>query len=268
MKKTRRHHGHEAEWKRAAHGQVRVYVWEWPVRFAHWIIFTAIVSLSITGYYMHSPFVIPHGTTAYVMGTMRFVHLLSGFAFLGAVLIRVVWLFIGNQWSHWDQWIPTTRKRRKDFAETGKYYGFMTWSPTPHIGHNAMAGAAYAAVYIMAFVEILTGLALYSRVLGSRTLTFFFGWIPRVMDIQWLREIHFLVMFGFWMFFIHHLYTAILVSIEEENGVMESIFSGYKFIPEHELQEAVAEEGGEDYEPRPEATSASPVSGQNSQSRA
>lgn len=268
MKKTRRHHGHEAEWKRAAYGQVRVYVWEWPVRFAHWIIFTAIVSLSITGYYMHSPFVIPHGTTAYVMGTMRFVHLLSGFAFLGAVLIRVVWLFIGNPWSHWDQWIPTTRKRRKDFAETGKYYGFMTWSPTPHIGHNAMAGAAYAAVYIMAFVEILTGLALYSRVLGSRTLTFFFGWIPRVMDIQWLREIHFLVMFGFWMFFIHHLYTAILVSIEEENGVMESIFSGYKFIPEHELQEAVAEEGGEDYEPRPEAISAKPVSGQNSQSRA
>src|ERR1039458_10188908 len=201
------------------------------------------------------------------MGTMRFVHLLSGFAFLGAVLIRVVWLFIGNQWSHWDQWISTTRKRRKNFAETEKYYGFMTWSPTPHIGHNAMAGAAYAAVYVMAFVEILTGLALYSRVLGSRTLTFFFGWIPRVMHIQWLREIHFLVIFGFWMFFIHHLYTAILLSIEEENGVMESIFSGYKFVPENELREAIAEEGGEAPEPRLEEIRASPVGGQNSQSR-
>ena len=122
----------------------------------------------------------------------------------------------------------------------------MTWSPTPHIGHNAMAGAAYAAVFGMAFVEILTGLALYSRILGSRRLSFFVGWIPHVMDIQWLREIHFLMMFGFWMFFIHHLYTAILVSIEEENGVMESIFSGYKFVPEHELREAMEEEGGED----------------------
>ncbi len=266
MKKTRRHHGHEADWKRPAHEQVRVYVWEWPVRFAHWIIFTTIVSLSITGYYMHSPFVIPHGRTAYVMGTMRFVHLLSAFAFLGAILIRVVWMFIGNQWSRWDQLIPTTKKRLKDFVETGRYYGFMTWSPTPHIGHNAMAGAAYAAVFGMAIVEILTGLALYSRILGSKTLSFFVGWIPRVMDIQWLREIHFLVMFGFWMFFIHHLYTAILVSVEEENGVMESIFSGYKFVPEHELREAIAEEGGQDSGPQLEAIRTSAVGGQNSQS--
>ncbi len=150
MKKTQRHHGHEAEWKNPAHEQVRVYVWEWPVRFAHWIIFATIVSLSITGYYMHSPFIISHGRTAYVMGTVRFVHLLSGFAFCGAILLRVVWMFIGNQWSQWDQLIPTTKKRWKDFVDTAKYYGFMVWSPSPHIGHNAMAGAAYAAVFGMA----------------------------------------------------------------------------------------------------------------------
>ncbi|MGA8144644.1 MAG: Ni/Fe-hydrogenase, b-type cytochrome subunit [Candidatus Acidiferrales bacterium] len=267
MKKTRRRHGHEAEWKKPAYGQVRVYVWEWPVRFAHWIIFTTIVSLSITGYYMHSPFVVPHGRTAYVMGTMRFVHLVSGFAFLGAVVIRVVWMFIGNQWSHWDQFIPTTKKRLKDLADTGRYYGFMTWSSTPQIGHNAMAGAAYAAVFAMAFVEILTGFALYSRILGSSWLNFFIGWVPHLIDIQWLRLIHFLTMFGFWMFFIHHLYTAILVSIEEENGVMESIFSGYKFVPEHELREVLEAERSEDLGPRVEEIRPSPVGGQNSQSR-
>ena len=265
MKKTLREQGHEAEWKEPAHGQVRVYVWEWPVRFAHWIIFTAILSLSITGYYMHSPFVIPSGSSAYVMGTMRFIHLLSGYALICAVLIRLVWMFIGNRWAYWDEFIPTTRKRLQDLVETLRYYGFMAWSPTPHIGHNAAAGAAYAVVYLMALVEILTGLALYSQVLGSRTLSFFVGWIPRVLDIQWLREIHFLLMFGFWMFFIHHLYTAILVAVEEENGVMESIFSGYKFVPEDELREAIAEEGGEDLVPRPEAI---PAGGRHSPSRA
>ena len=268
MKKTRRKHGHETDWKLPAHGQVRVYVWEWPVRFAHWIIFTTIVSLSITGYYMHDPFIIPHERTAYVMGTMRFIHLLSGFAFIGAILIRVVWMFIGNQWSRWDQFIPTTKKRVKDLVETARYYGFMTWSPTPHIGHNAMAGAAYAAVFGMAITEILTGLALYSRILGNRMLTFFVGWIPRVVDIQWLREIHFLVMFGFWMFFIHHLYTAILVSVEEENGVMESIFSGYKFVPEQELHDAMVKEDENNSEPQVQVVRPSATAGHNSQSRA
>ncbi|MFY9729107.1 MAG: Ni/Fe-hydrogenase, b-type cytochrome subunit [Candidatus Acidiferrales bacterium] len=268
MKKTRRQYGHEAEWKRPAHGQVRVYVWEWPVRFAHWVMFVTIVSLSITGYYMHSPFVIPHGRTAYVMGSMRFVHLLSGFAFLCAVLIRIVWMFVGNRWSRWDQFIPVTRKRLKDIAETGKYYGFMAWSPTPHIGHNALAGASYGVVYILAIFEVLTGLALYSGILGNSLLSFFVGWLPRLIDIQWLREIHFLIMFVFWMFFIHHLYTAILVSIEEENGVMESIFSGYKFVPEHELREEMTEESGEDSDPRPEAMPASRVGVHSSQTKA
>ena len=169
-----------------------MYVWEWPVRFAHWIIFTAIVSLSITGYYMHSPFVIPHGRTAYVMGTMRFVHLLSGFAFIGAILIRVVWMFIGNQWSHWDQFIPTTKKRLKDLVETARYYGFVTWSPTPHIGHNALAGAAYAAVFGMAFVEILTGFALTRGFSEAECLSSSLAGFPVSVDIQWLREIHFL----------------------------------------------------------------------------
>jgi Ni/Fe-hydrogenase 1 B-type cytochrome subunit len=266
MKKTRREQGHEAEWQRPAHGQVRVYVWEWPVRFAHWVIFTAIVSLSITGYYMHHPFIVPHGRTAYVMGTMRFIHLLSGFAFLGAILIRMVWMFIGNQWSRWDQFIPTTKKRLKDLAETAKYYTFRSWSPTPHIGHNALAGASYAVIFGMAVVEILTGLALYSRILGSSWLNFFIGWLPRLIDIQWLRLTHFLIMFGFWMFFIHHLYTAILVSVEEENGVMESIFSGYKFVPEHELQEA-AEEDGKHVEPQAEGRRTNALGRQGSQSR-
>ncbi len=50
-----------------------------------------IISLSITGYYMHGPYVVARGHTGYVMGTMRFVHLVSVSLFLGAVLIRMYW---------------------------------------------------------------------------------------------------------------------------------------------------------------------------------
>lgn len=235
MKITRRNAQHDVSWKEPAPGQVRVYVWEWPVRISHWVMVITIISLSITGYYMHAPYVVARGHTAYVMGTMRFVHLVSGFAFLGAILIRMYWFLFANRWSRWNQYIPTTKKRLKNLIAVGKYYGFMAWSPVRYIGHNPMAGAAYAVVYAMAIVEILTGLVLYSQILGNKVLLFFVGWILRLIDIQWIREIHFLVMFGFWMFFIHHIYTAILVSVEEENGLMDSIFSGYKFIPKEEL---------------------------------
>ncbi|MBB6143831.1 Ni/Fe-hydrogenase 1 B-type cytochrome subunit [Silvibacterium bohemicum] len=235
MKRTTRKAGSNASWKVPAPGQIRVYVWEWPVRFSHWVMVITIISLSITGYYMHAPYVAAGGRTAYVMGTMRFVHIVSGFAFMLAILIRMYWFFFANRWSRWNQYIPTTKKRMANLVAVGKYYGFMAWSPVRYIGHNPMAGAAYAVVYAMAIVEIITGLALYSQILGSKTLSFFVGWIPHFIDIQWLREIHFLIMFGFWMFFIHHIYTAILVSVEEENGLMDSIFSGYKFVPKQEL---------------------------------
>jgi len=44
-------------------------------------------------------------------------------------------------------------------------------------------------------------------------------------------------MFTFFAFVIHHVYSAVLVSWEERNGLIESIFTGYKFIPRHELEE-------------------------------
>jgi Ni/Fe-hydrogenase 1 B-type cytochrome subunit len=224
-------------WKSLEPAQVRVYVWEWPVRFSHWVMVVAIISLSITGYYMHAPYVAAHGRTAYVMGTMRFVHILSGYAFLLAIAVRIVWFFLGNRWANWRGYIPTTKIRRRQLVSVCKYYGFMAWSPVRFIGHNPLAGASYAVIYAMCVFEILSGFALFSLIVHSPTLTFLIGWLPRLIDIQWLREFHFLFMFGFWAFFIHHLYTAILVSIEEKNGLMDSIFSGFKFVPRHELEE-------------------------------
>ena len=256
MKQIKRDEGHDVSWKEPTPGQVRVYVWEWPVRFSHWVMVLSIVSLSITGYYMHAPYVAAAGRTAYVMGTMRFVHIVSGFAFSLAIAIRIFWFFFANRWGRWNQYIPTTKKRLANLAAVGKYYAFMAWSPVRYIGHNPMAGAAYAVIYAMAIVEIVTGFTLYAQVVGNKFLLLLFGWIPRIIDIQWLREIHFLIMFGFWMFFIHHIYTAILVSVEEQDGLMDSIFSGYKFVAKHELQNDLAVQ---ELEPDPIPAAAKPA---------
>jgi Ni/Fe-hydrogenase 1 B-type cytochrome subunit len=58
-----------------------------------------------------------------------------------------------------------------------------------------------------------------------------------LIDIQNLRLIHFCIMFSFFIFVIHHVYSAVLVSWEERNGLIESIFTGYKFVPSDELEE-------------------------------
>jgi Ni/Fe-hydrogenase 1 B-type cytochrome subunit len=72
---------------------------------------------------------------------------------------------------------------------------------------------------------------------GKWALGWLFNWIPGVFDIQHIRLAHFCVMFAFFAFVIHHVYSAVLVSWEERNGLIESIFTGYKFVPEAELEE-------------------------------
>jgi Ni/Fe-hydrogenase 1 B-type cytochrome subunit len=194
----------------------------------------SLILLSVTGYYIYRPFLIASG--GYVMAIMRFTHVVSGFVFLVAILLRICWMFLGNPRARWNQFVPTKRGRWTNLTQTAKFYSFLRWTPTPNIGHNALAGAAYTVVYALAVIEILTGLALYSHILGSRFWAALTGWPLRLIDIQYVREIHFIVMFAFWMFFLHHIYSSLLISSEEKAGVMESIFSGYKFVSEDDLR--------------------------------
>ena len=48
------------------------------------------------------------------------------------------------------------------------------------------------------------------------------------MAIQQVRLLHFLMMFVFVAFMVHHVYSVILFDIEERNGEISSMFTGYK----------------------------------------
>ncbi|MGB8473899.1 MAG: Ni/Fe-hydrogenase, b-type cytochrome subunit [Candidatus Acidiferrum sp.] len=215
-----------------------VYVWQWPVRIAHWVIFLAIVVLSFTGYYMYDPFIISRGNQAFLMGTMRFIHEVAGFSLIAAFLLRAYWFFMGNKWARWKQFVLVGKERRKDLKQWLSYYLFLRRKTVPQVGHNPLAGLTYAVIYFLLAVEILTGMVLYNHILGNKAAGFFLGWLPALISIRYLREIHFLILFALWAFFIHHVYSAVLVGIEERtSGIVGSIFSGYKYITEAVLRD-------------------------------
>ncbi|MGP8244918.1 MAG: Ni/Fe-hydrogenase, b-type cytochrome subunit [Bryobacteraceae bacterium] len=221
-------------------GLVRTYVWEKPVRIAHWLIFFAFVSLSFTGLYMHRPFLAPLGRASFLMAKMRFVHVVSGFVLIGAFAFRVYWFFKGNFWARWSAYIPIHREQWRGMGEMLEFYLFMRFDPGRRVGHNPLAALTYFIVYLLILVEILTGLALYGQVVGNPVLHQFIGWLPHLISIAYLRLIHYLLMFVFFAFVIFHVYASVLVSIEEENGLLDSIFSGWKFVPAGELRSEVA----------------------------
>jgi Ni/Fe-hydrogenase 1 B-type cytochrome subunit len=216
---------------------VRVYVWELPVRVSHWFIFLPIVVLSFTGYYIHNPFIVARSSTTFLMGTMRFIHEIAAFVFISAFLLRLYWFFKGNSWSNWRAFVPIHRRQWRGMGGMVAYYSFLRKDLAHHVGHNALAAMTYLLMFTFMLIEIITGLALYTQVRGKWLLGWLFSWIPGVIDIQHLRLIHFCIMFAFFAFVIHHVYSAVLVSWEERNGLIESIFTGSKFVPKDELEE-------------------------------
>lgn len=208
-----------------------IYVWEWPVRIVHWVIVLDLVVLSITGYYLHHPFLSGSGQPGdpgFTLGLLRSIHEASGFVFIAAVLVRIYWAFVGNRYAGWRALVPITHAQRRDLRDMLAFYLFRRRNPPPTNGHNPLAGLAYLALYGMFMVTIVTGLGLFAWVIGTPPWTTLFGWTYQVMSVADLRLLHFLLMFFYIAFAIHHVYSAALVDFEEKNGELSSIFTGYK----------------------------------------
>jgi Ni/Fe-hydrogenase b-type cytochrome subunit len=220
---------------------IRTYVWEKPVRVAHWLIVFSILALSFTGIYIHSPFHFASGRPVFTMATMRFAHEVAGFVLIGAMALRIYWFFKGNLFARWSAYVPIHRRQWEGIGSMLEFYLFLRFLPGRRAGHNPLAALSYAVIYLLILVEILTGLALYTHVSGNAVLHEFFGWLPRLVNISYIRLTHYFLMFVFFAFTLFHVYASILVSLEEENGLLDSIFSGWKFMPASDLRQEIAE---------------------------
>jgi Ni/Fe-hydrogenase 1 B-type cytochrome subunit len=171
------------------------------------------------------------------MGWARTIHLYSAFVFIAAVVMRLIWMFTGNKFAHWDKFLPVHASRRRGLMPTVKFYLFALRKPPGFIGHNPIAGLTYVAVFALYGLAIFSGLTLYAPYapLGS-PLRVFMALAPLFGGLQATHWIHHVVMWLLLGFAVHHVYSGTLMSTIEATGTMESIFSGYKFVPHEDLE--------------------------------
>jgi Ni/Fe-hydrogenase 1 B-type cytochrome subunit len=218
---------------------VRVYVWEVPVRVTHWLIALSIAVLSVTGLYIGHPFIAVSGPASqrFVMGWAKVIHGYTAYVFVTAVIARLVWMFTGNKYARWDKFIPVRSQRRRGLWPTTKFYLFALRKPPGFVGHNPLAGATYTLVFVLYFVSIATGLAMRAANADVDSLVRGFAFLaPLFGGLQMARWIHHAVMWLLLGFAVHHVYSGVLMSTIEANATMESIFSGYKFVPREDLE--------------------------------
>ncbi len=222
-----------------------VYVWDLAVRLTHWINVLCILILSLTGFFIHAPVADVHGEAVnnFLMGYVRLIHFTTAFVFSANVLFRIYWSFAGSKYARWQQFVPTTRTRLIRLRKMGAYYTFLRREPPPQVGHNPLAGLAYTGVHVLFVIQIMTGFALYSLSFSSGSIwPTLFGWLNALMGATGVRLLHDVVTWLIIAFTVHHVYSAILIEIEERSGLLGSIVTGYKSLTATHIYVAESQE--------------------------
>jgi Ni/Fe-hydrogenase 1 B-type cytochrome subunit len=210
-----------------------VYVYEAPVRLAHWIFAIAIVVLAITGYLIGDPIAIQQGEAvhSFFFGWIRTIHFIAGYVLAITFVVRLYWVFVGNK-SARSIFIPPLWSFRwwKGLFGQATYYLFVgkerLW-----VGHNPLAQAAMFFMFVLGVIfMILTGFALYAEQWGwGLTPMNLFGWQFKLLEQpQMVRTLHHLGMWYVLLFVMVHVYMVFREDIMSGESVIGTMINGIR----------------------------------------
>lgn len=218
----------------------RIYVWELPIRFFHWINALSIFILAVTGYIIGDPQMLASSKEAYQQywfGTIRFVHFVTAWIFTINFIFRIYWGFVGNHHARWASFVPTGDKF-KELVEVFKVDIFqLNIKGKIAIGHNALAAFSYLLLFFLIAFSIISGFALYYP-LSESWFPGLFSWVTKLFGSESaLRQWHHISMWGYILFVIGHVYLVFYHDYIEGRGTMSSMIGGWKFEKEEYLKD-------------------------------
>jgi Ni/Fe-hydrogenase 1 B-type cytochrome subunit len=221
-----------------SHDYRRVYVWEQPVRWFHWINAAAIVVLGVSGWLMAHPPAFMTSTEAsasYWFGTVRFTHFAMAYVFAANLAFRIYWSFAGNKFASWRNFMPLTRAQLRQVWQVVQVDVLQSSNKPVHaLGHNAVAYFTYGGTLLLSVFQIVSGFALYAPTSDSWFPQLFTWAVPLFGSEQNLRIFHYAVTWAFALFTFVHVYLVIYHDYVEGHGVLSSIIGGWKFMEKHQ----------------------------------
>jgi len=217
---------------------VQVYVWQLPVRFYHWLNAIVIVVLCATGYIVGNPPALKSAAEAssqYWFGKVRFIHFLCAYVFLLNLLFRLYWVFVGNKYAIWRNFIPFSRSFWKEALEVLRIDILQTRrGELVSVGHNALASLTYFVLFLAFAFQVITGFGMYAA-MSRAWFPQLFAWIVPLMGGDFaVRQWHHMVMWVFILVGIVHTYLVFYHDYVEGRGTVSSMVGGWKFIDRRE----------------------------------
>lgn len=214
----------------------KIYVYQGPLRFWHWLNALCIVVLCVTGYLIGSPpaSVPGEASDSFLFGNIRMVHFIAGQTLAIIFLARIYWAFAGNTHARQIFLVPVWSGKwwKEVFFEAG-WYSFIHKHPKKYIGHNPLAQLAMFFLFILPLVfMIFTGFALYAEGHGIESTWYAaFGWVFQVLGNSfWVHTLHHIGMWIIIFFTIVHVYAAIREDIMSRQSMLSTMISGWRYF--------------------------------------
>ncbi|MDH4182874.1 MAG: cytochrome b/b6 domain-containing protein [Nitrospinota bacterium] len=135
--------------------------WDLPTRILHWSIAVSIIGLLLTSLLAEAAEEL-YGKPAEI--AVFYIHLYLGFFAIGAVGLRVVWGFFGNEAVNWRGVIagiasyPAAAKAELEFLISGKQVEGRS-----RAAHNPLAVPVYLGAFFLFILTAATGLSLWDH---------------------------------------------------------------------------------------------------------
>jgi Ni/Fe-hydrogenase 1 B-type cytochrome subunit len=219
------------------HSFKRVYVWELPVRFYHWINALCILVLAVTGILIAHPPALTRAAEAsfsYWFGVNRFIHFVTAYVFLFNFAFRIYWGFVGNRYADWKNFLPWRRAQLREVVSVLKVDVLQArGTPVHAVGHNSVAYFTYFVMFLVFIFQVVSGFAMYSK-MSQSWFPQLFAWATPLFGGEYaLRQWHYGATWFFMLFTLVHVYLVFYHDYVEGHGVMSSMVGGWKFVEGH-----------------------------------
>ena len=208
--------------------------WSIAMCINHWAMAIAIVILIITGFYIAEPFTVATGETwhKFLMGNIRFVHLVFGLILTVLLIWRVYLAFFSRFHADWKEFFAWLNF--KNTLHAVKFYTLITTDPPEHTGlYGSLQSAAYLFLLSMVCIIVITGLILYGALYQAGLAKFLYSILRSsegfIGGLAGTRLIHHALTWIFIFFIIVHTYLAFWYDAVFKQGTISSIINGRIF---------------------------------------
>ena len=120
-------------------------IWDWPVRFFHWLLVLSFAGAWITA----------------DSERWRLVHVTFGYTMFGLVVFRLVWGIVGTRHARFASFV------RGPVAILRYARSLLTLTPEPSAGHNPVGALAIIVLLGLVLITAGTGHLIYSNAAGE-----------------------------------------------------------------------------------------------------